>query len=87
MEAPAGGSVEVLELVASWVVTTALSFVVVLFDERRMGEARLERAWPRASRDAALVLLGILAVPFHFRAVHLRAEADSAPSIPGEPER
>jgi hypothetical protein len=57
---------EVVELVLSWIVTTALSFVVVLFDERRSSEERLERAWIPASRDAALIAFGILAVPIHF---------------------
>ncbi len=54
------------ELLLSWVVTTALLFVLVIADERRMSEERLERAWPPASRDAAVVALGILALPFHF---------------------
>lgn len=55
-----------IELLLSWFVTTALLFVVVIADERRMSEERLERAWPPASRDAAIVALGILALPFHF---------------------
>lgn len=57
---------QTLELLISWAVTTALLFVVVITDERRMSEARLERAWPPASRDAAIVALGVLALPFHF---------------------
>jgi hypothetical protein len=57
---------EIIELVLSWMVTTALSFAVVLFDERRSPEERLERAWIPASRDAALIAFGILAVPIHF---------------------
>jgi len=56
----------VIELLLSWVLTTALSFAVVLFDERRASEERLERAWKPASRDAALVAFGVLAVPLHF---------------------
>lgn len=31
-----------------------------------MSEERLERAWPPASRDAAIVAFGLLALPFHF---------------------
>jgi hypothetical protein len=50
----------------SWAVTTALTFVVVRADERFMREERLERAWPPASRDAAIVAFGPLALPIHF---------------------
>lgn len=57
---------QVLELVVSWVVTTTLTFVVVLVDERRLSEDRLERAWPAATRTLYLVYLGVLALPFHF---------------------
>jgi hypothetical protein len=58
--------VEALEILLSWAITTALLFVVVLTDEKRMSEERLEEAWPRASRDLFLVWLGVLALPFHF---------------------
>lgn len=57
---------EIRELVVSWVVTTALCFAVVIAHERRMSAERLERAWPPASRDAAIVAFGPLALPFHF---------------------
>lgn len=57
---------EALELLVSWVATTSLAFLVVLLDERRSTEARLERAWPPTSRAAAIVALGPLAIPFHF---------------------
>ncbi len=57
---------QVLELLVSWAVTTALTFAVVLFDERRLDEERLERAWPIASRALYIVYLGVLSLPFHF---------------------
>jgi hypothetical protein len=57
---------EVVELVVSWVVSTALCFVIVIAHERRMSVERLERAWPATSRDAALVAFGVLALPIHF---------------------
>jgi hypothetical protein len=57
---------EVILLVVSWVLTTALAFAVVLFDERRLDKAALEKTWPPSSRNAALIVFGILAVPFHF---------------------
>jgi hypothetical protein len=60
----AGG--EVLELLVSWIVTTALTFVIVIADERRLSPARLERAWLPSSRDAAIVAFGILSLPVHF---------------------
>ena len=56
----------VLELGVSWVVTTALEFLVVVFDERRLRGERLERAWPSQSRDAAIVAFGPLALLVHF---------------------
>lgn len=57
---------QALEILLSWAVTTALLFLVVLTDEKRMSEERLENAWPVASRDLFLVWLGVLALPFHF---------------------
>lgn len=57
---------QAIELLLSWGVTTALSFAVVLIDERRLSEEQLERAWPSSSRDAAIVAFGVLAVPIHF---------------------
>ena len=57
---------QALEILLSWGVTTALLFLVVLTDEKRMSEERLENAWPVASRDLFLVWLGVLALPFHF---------------------
>src|SRR5690349_8694333 len=60
------GTVQALEILVSWAVTTTLLFVIVLTDERRMTEERLEQAWPIASRNLFLVWLGVLALPFHF---------------------
>lgn len=57
---------EVLELVSSWLVVTTLTFVVVIVDERRMTSADLELAWLPTTRNAAIALLGILALPVHF---------------------
>lgn len=58
--------VQALEILLSWGITTALLFLVVLTDEKRMSEERLENAWPVASRNLFIVWLGILALPFHF---------------------
>lgn len=53
-------------LLLSWAVTTAAVFAIVLLDEHRLDPARRERAWPPASRAAALVCFGALALPVHF---------------------
>jgi hypothetical protein len=70
-----GGGNEVLMLVLPWAVTTALTFAIVIVDERRMSAERLERAWPPASRDAAIVVFGPLALLIHFMKTrgHLRS--------------
>ncbi|MBX3223789.1 MAG: hypothetical protein KF795_24970 [Labilithrix sp.] len=57
---------QVIEIVVSWLVTNALTFAVVIVDTRRLSAQRLERAWTPASRDAAIIAFGLLALPFHF---------------------
>ena len=57
---------EVLEYVASLVVTTVLCFAIVLVDERRLAEDARDRAWPPPSRAAAIVAFGPLCLPVHF---------------------
>ena len=65
---------EVVIMIASATTLITLSSLVVRFDERRLGEDRLERAWPPAGRDNAIIGLGmllsplvpLLAVWFHF---------------------
>jgi hypothetical protein len=63
--------VEVLQIIASWLVTIPL--VVWLFhrDEGRLAPEQRARAWPRVSRDAAIFAgwnMGLphLCVPVHF---------------------
>lgn len=57
---------QVLELLASWLCTSGLTFFVILVDERRLSRARLERAWPPPSRNAAIIAFGVIALPVHF---------------------
>ncbi len=57
---------EVLELLGSFVLTTWALFAIVLRDERRLAPVQLERAWPPASRNAALVVFGVFALPVHY---------------------
>jgi len=72
---------EVVLLVVSFAVVVTASVVVVRWDERRLDEERLERAWPPASRDNALIglsmlgapLVGLFAVWFHFFRTRSRA--------------
>lgn len=72
---------EVVILVASLVVVMTASVLVVRWDERRLDEERLERAWPPASRDNALIglsmlgapIVGLFAVWFHFFRTRSRA--------------
>ncbi|MFO0667076.1 MAG: hypothetical protein U0174_24200 [Polyangiaceae bacterium] len=61
--------VEDRELIASsilWVFQIAATFGVLLWDEKRIPETSLERAWPVASRNLYAVYLGPLALLFHF---------------------
>jgi hypothetical protein len=77
------GNGEVIALVLSWIVTNALTFLVVIVDERRMDEATRERAWPPPSRDAAIVAFGVLALPIHF--IKTRGHLQSARGVLGFP--
>lgn len=78
-------------LVASCTVVVTVSSLIVRYDERRLQRAaesgdvravqRLERAWPPASRDGAVIglallaspLIGVCAVFFHFFRTRSRA--------------
>ncbi len=72
---------EIIVLVLSLVVLMAAGSAIVRFDERRLGEERLARAWPDTSRDNALIglaflaspLLSLFAVWFHFFRTRSRA--------------
>lgn len=63
----------VVELVLSWLVMNALTFLVIFADERKiLSEEQLERAWPPSSRDAAIIAFGPLCLPFHFLRTRVR---------------
>ena len=72
---------EVILLVLSWLLTNALTFVIVIVDERRLSADRLERAWPASSRDAAIIAFGVLALPVHF--IKTRGHLKSASGVLG----
>jgi hypothetical protein len=72
---------EVVILIVSCAVLVTASVLVVRFDEKRLSEERLERAWPPSSRDNALIGLALLGAPivglfgvwFHFFRTRSRA--------------
>jgi hypothetical protein len=57
---------EVARLVVSWGITTALIFVIVLRDEKRLPPEKIDRAWPPASRASAVIAFGVLCLPVYF---------------------
>ncbi len=57
---------QIVELILSWIVTNGLTYAILRFDEGRMSEATLERAWPSVSRDSAILGFGPLTLPIHF---------------------
>jgi hypothetical protein len=59
-----------LQVVVSLVVTLPPSAVVIVRDERRLTPLRLARAWPPASRDAAIFTLLQLGLPHLSIVIH-----------------
>jgi hypothetical protein len=57
---------DVTEIVVPWAILTLALFTLVDWDESRLREEALARAWPPASRTLALVYFGMLALPLHF---------------------
>jgi hypothetical protein len=67
------GNLEVVQIFVSWIVTVPGFAAIVVFDERRLRGAALERSWPPSSRDAAIFgswlfgsIYGIVGVLVHF---------------------
>ena len=54
------GDVEVVQIVASWVVTAPTVFAVILRDEKRLDARGRARAWPPVSRDAAVLAVWLV---------------------------
>ena len=59
-------AITVPELVVITIVGRLLAYLIVTADERRLSPERLERAWPPASKGAAILQFGELTVPLHF---------------------
>ena len=57
---------EILPLLVAWAVSLVLLFGLVRWDESRLSDAQLARAWPVATRRMALVYFGAAALPIHF---------------------
>ena len=57
---------EILPLLIPDLVAWSAVFALLAWDEQRMTELQRERAWPVASRRAAVVLFSPLCVPLHF---------------------
>ena len=64
---------EVLTILATWVITIGALALILRWDERRLSDERLERAWPPATRLSAIgysllmgPLPGVLVLPIHF---------------------
>jgi hypothetical protein len=54
-------------LVFSWLYMNAVIWGLIRLDERYLcDEARLEKAWPPSSRDAAIIGFGPIALVLHF---------------------
>jgi hypothetical protein len=67
------GDIEFVQVLSSMIVSTATVAAIVVVDERRLGAGARARAWPRASRDAAIfgawlfgALFGCLLIFVHF---------------------
>lgn len=54
------GNLQVLEILAYWLVEGPAAAAVVVRDERRLRPDRAARAWPAVSRDAAIFNLWLL---------------------------
>ena len=57
---------EILEITLSAVFTSGAAFWIVWLDERRLTPEQEYRAWPAATRLAAVVAFGPLCLPVHF---------------------
>ena len=57
---------DIAPLIASWAVALWLVFATLRWDEKRLTDAELARAWPPATRLAAGVYFGVICLPIHF---------------------
>jgi len=64
------GNVELVQVIADWVVTLPATAVLIVRDERRLTGDQLARAWPPSSRDGAILGLWMLGVHPLALAIH-----------------
>ncbi len=57
---------ELVEILTSWITSAAAIFALLAWDERRLDEEQLARAWPVTTRRVAVIVFGALSVPIHF---------------------
>jgi len=70
------GDIEFVQLVVSWIVGVGGAVLVIVRDERRLTAGQRERAWPVASRNAAIYAFSPFCVFIHF--VRTRRDARGA---------
>ena len=57
---------KVVEVIVTMLLNIAVPVWLLRFDEHRLSQERLARAWPRASFWSAVVTFGPLCLPVHF---------------------
>ena len=62
---------EFIVYVLSMIVTFGATYGILRFDESRLSEAQLERAWPPSSRNAAVLAFSPICLIVHFARTRL----------------
>jgi hypothetical protein len=57
---------EIVDLIVSFAVSTTALALLLSWDERRLSDEALARAWPVSTRRIAIVVGGVLCLPLHF---------------------
>jgi protein-S-isoprenylcysteine O-methyltransferase Ste14 len=57
---------EFIDYVLSMFATLGLTYAILRFDEARLSEEQLERAWPPSSRNAAVLAFSPICLIVHF---------------------
>jgi hypothetical protein len=57
---------DVSEILVPWAIITLVLLTLVGWDEKRLDDEQLARAWPPSTRTLALVYFGMISLPIHF---------------------
>ena len=57
---------EIVDILVSFAVSTTAIALLLSWDERRLSDEALARAWPVSTRGIAIVVGGVLCLPLHF---------------------